>query len=217
MSKTHTWFGTKNDTELIVNWLKNAGATRIGGAQLDFDGVTDGREFPIHFPSIGPVTFWPSKINLPEFGDNSPRATRVIMASLKQQESPHQPLIDVDSSAVAGIKLPDFRDGRYWVTGEIWFPTARLQNVFPELNRICQRLERFLGNQSTVFDNRKGNDRTGFKNQLCMSGVLRKVVALPEAFKLIHDGAFMVDHLTSPAMYRDFRYGLQHAGHEISE
>ena len=62
-----------------------------------------------------------------------------------------------------------------------------------------------------------GDDISEFKNQLRMSGILKKVVALSKAFKLIQSGAFMVDHLTSDSMYLDFRYGLQHDGHEISE
>jgi hypothetical protein len=217
VSKTHTWFGTKNDANLIASWLRDAGATRIGGGALEYDGSTDGREFPIHFPSIGPVEFWPSKISLPACGDNSPRAKRAILTAARQEERPGRPEIDPDKSAVAGLKLPEFRDRRYWVAGEVWFPTARLKETFPELNRICQKLERFLRKHATVYDNRKGEDQSGFAYQLCMSGVIQKVTALPEALELLHGGAFMVDPLTSDKMYKEFRRRLQLSGHEPPE
>ena len=217
MAKTHTWFATNDDMPLIVTWLKEAGAVLINGAGLEYDGVPDGREFPLHFPAIGPVHFWPNKINLPHSGDNSPRAKREILAYCHQKQTPDRPQIDVDRSAVAGIKFPKFRDGRYWVGGQIWFPTSRLHETFPELNRVCQKLERLFGKQRTVYDNRKGEDKSGFASHLCMSGVLQKVVALPDAFKLIQTGGFMVDPLTSERMYKGFRYRLRLSGDEPSE
>jgi hypothetical protein len=205
VAKTQTWFGTNKDADLIVKWLSDAGATLIDGGALESDRKTDGTQFPIHFPSIGPVEYWPTHIKLPDCGGNSPRAKRAILASSRQEQHPGRLEIDVDRSAVAGLKLPEFRDGRYWVGGETWFPTARLHLTFPELYRICQKFERFLGKFSTVFDNRKGDDQAGFTYQLCMSGVLQKVTALPEAFELLKAGAFMVDPLTSEKMYNEFR------------
>jgi len=133
MSKSHTWFGTQNDAELIFTWLRDAGAQQVNGEPLEGEWVADGRELAIHFPSIGPVEFWPEKICVPECGDNSPRAKRAILAAIHQRENPCQPQIDVDRSAVAGLKLPEFRDSRYWVAGHVWFPTSRMQDVFPEL------------------------------------------------------------------------------------
>jgi hypothetical protein len=217
VARNHSWFGTKNDADVIVKWLRDAGATRIGGGALEYDGVTDGREFPIHFPSVGPIEFWPTRIGFPECGDNSPGAKRAILASIRRQEHPGRPEIDVDRSAVAGLKLPELRDGRYWVAGETWFPTARLKETFPELNRICQKLERFLQKYPTVFDNRKGEDRSGFAYQLCTSGVVQKVTAMPEAFELLRRGAFMVVPGTSDNLYREFRRRLQLRGHEAAE
>lgn len=220
MARTHKWFGTANDAGLIVAWLRDAGATRIAGGALDYDGTTDGREFAIHFPSIGPVEFWPDDISVPKygsapkFGDNNPRWKRAILAKIEQERHPEKPQIDPDRSAIAGLRLPEFRDGRYWVAGEIWFPTASLQDTFPQLNRICQRLERFLAKYSTVFDNRKGEDKSGFDYQLCMSGAVLKVVALTEAYELLRGGAFMVDPRASEKYYKDFRRRLQLSGHE---
>lgn len=214
MSKSHTWFATKNDTDLIITWLRNAGARQISGDPLEGEWVPDGRECGIHFPSIGPIEFWSTEIEIPEIGDNSPRAKRAILAAISQRENPGRPEIDVDRSAVAGLKLPELRDSRYWVAGHVWFPTSRLKEVFPELNSICQRFERFLKKHPTVFDNTKGEDRCGFSYHICQSGIIHRVFAMPEAYELLQRGAFMVDYLTSPKTYSDFRRRLQLSGHE---
>jgi hypothetical protein len=214
MAKTFNWFGTGNDARLIVEWLKNAGAVLVGRNSIDISDATNGEELVLHFPSIGPIELWPAEITLPPVGDGSPRAKSTILAAIRQQENPRRAQIDVDKSAVAGLKLPEFRDGRYWVGAQVWFPTALLKQKFPELHRICQRLERFLGKFPTVFDNRKGEDQVGFGYQLCTSGIVQKIVALPEAFELLQNGAFMIGSLTSPYQYAQFRRRLQLSGHE---
>jgi len=214
MSKSHTWFGTQNDAELIINWLRDAGARQLDGQPLEGEWVADGRELAVHFPLIGPVEFWPDEIRLPESGDNSPRAKRAILAKGRQRDNPGRPEIDVDRSAVAGLKLPEFRDSRYWVAGHVWFPTSRLNEVFPELNRACGRFERFLNTHPTVFDNTKGENKSAFHYQICSSEVIRRIFALPEAYALLNKGEFMVDYLASPKQYSEFRRRLQLSGQE---
>jgi len=214
MGKSHTFFATKHDTEIILTWLRDAGARQLTGEPIEVECQPFGREIVCHFPSIGPIEIWPSEITTPSRCDNGPRAKRTILAMLSQRENPGRPEIDVDRSAVAGIKLPEIRNGRYWVAGHIWFPTSKLKEVFPGLNRICGRLERFFRTNPTVFDNTKGEDACGFGDQICASGILHRIVALPEAYALLKEGAFMVDYLTSPRMYTDFRRRLQSSGHE---
>jgi hypothetical protein len=214
VSKSHTWFATKNDAELVIAWLNDAGACQISGETLDAEWKPDGREIVLHFPTIGPVEFWPAKIETPKDGDNSPRAKRAILAKIRQRENPGRPEIDADRSAVGGLKLPEFRDNLYWVAGHVWFATARLNDVFPELGRVCQRFERFLKKHHIVFDNTKGEDKCGFGYQICQAGFVHRIFALPEAFELLQQGAFMVDYLTSPKTYSEFRRRLQLSGHE---
>lgn len=214
MSRSHTWFGTKSDAELIIGWLRDAGARQLNGDSFEGEWVADGRELVVHFPSIGPVELWPDEIGAPECGDNSPRAKREILAMIWQRENPGRPQVDVDRSAVAGLKLPEFRDDRYWVAGHLWFPTSRLKDVFPELNRVCGRFERLLKTHPTVFDNTKGENTSAFGYQICSSGVIQKVFALPEAYALLNQGKFMVDYLASPKTYSEFRRRLQLSGHE---
>jgi hypothetical protein len=214
MSKSHTWFATKYDAETIIAWLRAAGARQLSGEPLDGEWEPDGRGFAVHFPSIGPVEYWPTEICPPECGDNSPRAKRTILAMISQSENRGRPEIDVDRSAVAGLQLPEFRDGRYWVVGHVWFPTSKLKEVFPELDRVRGRFERFLKTHPTVFDNTKGEDKSGFGYQICPRGVVHRIFALPEAYGLLQAGAFMVDYLTYPKTYSDFRRRLQLSGHE---
>jgi hypothetical protein len=208
MSKSHTWFATQSDTALIMRWLRDAGARRLNGDTLDCECEADGSEHGLHFPAIGPVKVLPDRIPIPECGDNSPAAKRAILAAIRQQENPGRPQIDVDHSAVAGIVFPQLRDSRYWQAGHVWFPTSRLKDVFPELNRICGRFERFLEKNPVVFDNRKGENKTVFDYQICRSGVMHRLFALPEAYALLNKGEFMVDYLVSPKQYSEFRRRL---------
>ncbi len=99
MAKSQTWFGTKNDLELIVGWLKVAGATLIDGSPLKFDGAIDGGEFAVHFPAIGSIKFWPTKIRRPELGDNSSRAKRAFLALLNQKKHPGRPEMMMSTTA----------------------------------------------------------------------------------------------------------------------
>lgn len=215
MAKDHEWFATYDDAEIVVGWLRDSGATLLDGSDLPAPSEHPGREVAVHFPNVGPVEFWPAAIRLDDYGEQgTPRWKRACLARLSQERNPGQPQIDVDGSAVAGMRFPEFRDARYWVAGHIWFPTANLKVTFPKLHRICQQLERFLLRFPTVYDNRKGEDQIGFGYQLCMSGALQKVVALPQAHEMLEKGAFMIDSLSSPKSYRLFRRRLQLAGYE---
>lgn len=214
MSKSHTWFGTKRDTDVIISWFREEGGRQHNGDPLDGEWVADGREVLICFPAIGPVKYWPEDIHLPEIGDNSSKAKREILAKVHQREQPEMTQIDVDRSAVAGLKLPEFRDGRYWVAGHIWFPTIKLKEVFPELSRVCRKFERFIKSHPVVFDNSKGENKSVFEHQICSSGILHQIFAFPEAYGLLKRGDFMVDYLTSSQDYAYFRWRLQQSGLE---
>lgn len=208
MATGFKYFATPKDMEIIIDWLRAAGGTRLHGEPLKFDDLADGSLRVVHFPACGPLNFWPPKIELPEVGDNSPRAKRAILAMEKQIANPDISQIDVDHSAVAGLRLPELVNGQYWVAAEAWFPTCRLRQVFPELGKICGKLERFLAKHPTVFDNRKASEESLFPRQLCTGGVIQKITALPEAFELLNGGAYMIDSDASEFVCRQFLYDL---------
>ena len=160
------------------------------------------------------MNYWPEEIRLADYSENSTRWRHAVLAMIDREAEPSKGMIDSDRSAVAGLQLPELRDGRYWVAGKVWFPTSRLQKVFPELWRISQRFERFLRKHPIVLDNTKGRDVGGFGQQICSEGVIHKIVALPEAYDLLKAGAFMVENLVSPTAYDDFRRRLQRLGFE---
>jgi hypothetical protein len=213
MAQSHTWFATGTDAKAIIEWLREAGAVALGTQLPAGDSPADGRELILHFPSIGPLEHWPDKIRLTDYPESSARWRQAVITSIHQRERPGVRQVDADSSAVGGLRMPELRDGQHWVSGCLWFPGSRLRETFPELGRICQRFERWVRHFPTVFDNTKGGDTSRFGYQLCMSGVVQRVVALPEAHALLEGGAFMVDHMTSPKCYGDFRRRLQLSGH----
>lgn len=213
MAQTHTWFATNLDAKLIVAWLRDAGAVASGTQLPEGDWPADGREFILHFPSIGPIEFWPDEIRLSDYPESSKRWRQAVITAIHQRERPDVRQVDADRSAVVGLRVPELRDGQHWVSGCVWFPGSRLRDTFPELSRICQRFERWVRRFPTVFKHPKDEDVARFDYQLCMSGVVQRVVALPEAHALLEGGAFMVDHMTSPKCYGDFRRRLQLSGH----
>jgi hypothetical protein len=119
MAKSHKWFGTMADTGLVIDWLDAAGARLISGEPLCRDWDPDGNEIVLHFPRIGEVNFWPDRIRLTDLKENSPRWRRAVLAWMARREAPDARQVDVDCSAVAGLRLPEFRDSRYWVAGEV--------------------------------------------------------------------------------------------------
>ncbi len=213
MAQTHAWFATATDTKLIVDWLREAGAVGHGSQLPDRDCPTDGREIVLHFPAIGSVEFWPQEIRLSDYPENSARWRQAVITSAKQRERPGIRHLDADRSATAGLRLPEFRDDQFWVSGCLWFPGSNLRATFPELLRVCQRFERWLRRFPTVFNNTEGEDASPFAYQLCTSGIMQRIVALPEAHALLRRTAFMVDHTASQKTYADFRRKLQLAGY----
>jgi len=213
MAQRHTWFATSIDAEMVVAWLREAGAVASNTELPDNDIPADGREFILHFPTVGPLEYWPNEIRLSDYPASSARWRQAVITKVHQRERPGVRQVDADRSAAAGLRVPELRDGQHWVSGCVWFPGSRLRDTFPELLRLCQRFERWVRRFPTVFDNAKGENTSRFGYQLCMSGSVQRVVALPEAHTLLEHGAFMVDHMTSPKCYSDFRRRLQLSGH----
>jgi hypothetical protein len=65
----------------------------------------------------------------------------------------------------------------------------------------------------TVFDSTKNEDKRQFGYQLCMGGIMQRVVALNEAYALLKQGEFMIGNLVSPKTYQGFKRQLQLSGH----
>jgi hypothetical protein len=210
MAQTHTWFATADDLKLILAWLREAQAEIVGVSSFPTELPADGRELVLHFPSIGPLEFWPDKIDPREYPENSRRWRQAVL--LRDREQPHRRQVDADRSAAAGLLLPELRDGRFWVSGCLWFPGSKLRQTFPDLLRLCSRFERWIRKFPTVFDNTKGEDRGPYSGQLCMGGIIQRVIALPAAATLLQQGAFMVEYMTSPRCYSDFKRHLELTG-----
>jgi hypothetical protein len=138
MAQSHTWFATDQDVKLILAWLQEAGALFVGSSIADIDRLDTGRKYILHFPSIGPIEYWPDEIQLDNYRENSPEWRKAVLISHHIKESPNVRQVNADRSACAGFQLPEWRDEKFWVAGEVWFPGSRLRDSFPELARICQ-------------------------------------------------------------------------------
>ena len=213
MAQRQTWFATNADAELIKSWLREAGAIGANDYSSDAGISTQSRELLLHFPQIGPIEYWPDEIRPSDYEEGTDRWRKAIIADNLKRQSPGCRLVDCDRSAVAGLRLPELRDGMFLVSGCLSFPGSRLLETFPELARICQRFERFVRGFKTVYIHPKRESKGVFDYQLCMTSIAQRVVALPEAYALLAKGAFMIDHETSPENYRNFRRRLQLSGH----
>lgn len=213
MAQTHTWFATAADAKLIVSWLREAGAVGNNAPLPEGDCPADGREFILHFPAIGPIEYWPAEIDLSNYPEGSTRWRHATIATIQQRSHPGVPQVDADRSAVAGLRLPELRDGQHWISGCVWFPGSRLRETFPGLAVVCRRFERWIRSYPAVFNNTKPHDPSPFAYQLCMTGIVQQTVALPEAHALLEKGSFMVEHNVTPRIYAEFRRRLQLAGY----
>ena len=113
MAQTHTWFATNTDAKLIVAWLRASGAVASGTQLPEGDFPADGRELICHFPSIGPLQFWPDKIQLSDYPESSTRWRQAVITTVRQRERPGIQQVDADRSAVAGLRMPELRDGQH--------------------------------------------------------------------------------------------------------
>ncbi|MBL9091572.1 MAG: hypothetical protein JNL96_10130 [Planctomycetaceae bacterium] len=197
MATSHTFFATDKDWPLIVDWLIDAGAQSVDQALTIARIPANGSEFVLYFPAIGAPEFWPDQICLNEYEENTTRWRQALLTKIETEKRPQRRMIDPQKSPAAGLKTPCLRDGQYWVSGCLWFPTSNLKKVFPELAKVCGRFERWIRKFPTVFDNRKSDNRSTFDRQICRSGVVKCVTALPDAYSLLNDGMCMVDYMTS--------------------
>jgi hypothetical protein len=204
MAQAHTWFATSDDLPLILNWLCEAGATLADSSVPITELHSDGSERVLYFPSLGPIEYWPASISLTDYTNNSPQWRDAVLPRIRQEEEPQLRLVNPAKTPSAGLKLPSLRDGNYWVSGCLWFPTSNLKTTFPELHKTCQRFERWVRKFPAVFDNRKGESSTKYHNQLGHSGLVHCINALPGALKLLDEGAYMLDYMTSPKCCADF-------------
>jgi hypothetical protein len=215
MAKAHYWFGTEKDNPLVLEWLKAAGAIP---RNTSFEAVdyTKDKEIVLHFPAIGPIEYWPQTIHLSGYDGSTPRWKSAAIASIAQQEHPERRQVDADHSAIAGLALPYKKNELFWTTGECWFPTTNLGKAYPELNRICGRFGRWLSKHELIYDY-KGKELFnpfGYNLAGC-EGFVRKVYALPDAYQMLVDGAFMVDRIISAKRLHEFVRSLELRGIDL--
>lgn len=198
MATAHTFLATDEDLPLILEWLKDAGAVPVA-QELDIaDFGATGHEIALYFPAIGNLNFWENPIEVNKFANNSAGWLNALLTKLKQEEEPAKKMVDPNRTPSAGLRLPELRDNRYWVSGEVWFPTINLRKKFPDLAKICGRFERWIRKFPCVFDNRKGTAEYHlFPNQIAQAGIVKCINALPHAYTLLADGHKMFDYMVS--------------------
>lgn len=205
MATAHTFLATDKDLPLILDWLKDAGAVPVADGLNVTDFGATGHRIALYFPEIGNLYLWENRISLSEFPENSAEWLDAFLTKMKQDEEPERPWVDPNRTPSAGLKLPELRDDRYWVSGELWFPTINLGKKFPELAKICGRFERWIRKFPCVFDNRKHPDKYLFPNQIAQADIVKCINALPHAFELLEGGHKMFDYMVSPGRMEDWK------------
>ena len=215
MAKTHYWFGTEKDNALILDWLQKNGAVPVGitWSEIAFDRR---RDVILHYPEIGPIEYWPDKIDLSGY-QGTPRFKSAAIARIRQEEHPRSRQIDGERSATVLLLVPHKMRGAFWTTGELHFTAANMAKTFPELNRINSRFERWLRSNEIVYDNTGRGTFSPFSYNLAgIDGFVKKVFALPEAYQLLQQGAFMADRNTSEGVLDRFVRALELRGVDVA-
>ncbi|MBK9163101.1 MAG: hypothetical protein IPM21_04190 [Acidobacteria bacterium] len=197
MATAHTFLATDEDLPLVLNWLRDAGAVPVAdGLEVTEFGAT-GHEIAFYFPAIGKIEYYPSKIDISQYPENSATWLQAFLCRLRQENDQDRKIVDSNKTPSAGLKLPDLREDRFWVTGEVWFPTVNLRKTFPELAKICGRFERWIRKFPCVFDNRTSDRKNLYPNQLAQADIVKCINALPHAHSLLENGHHVFDHMVS--------------------
>ena len=216
MATSHHWFGADADNQLVMNWLRANGAVPLN-ASFDSIDYRTASELVLHFPVAGPVVYWPKAIDLSDYEGNGPRFKAATLARIAQKECPDRLQIDADRSAVAGLAMPYRKEGLCWASGGLWFPTPNLRKTFPELGRICDRFERWLRNYPLVYDGTGKEPLNLFEQNLAgIEGFAKKTYALPDAYRMLLDGACMVDRIISAKSFQEFLRRLELRGRRLA-
>lgn len=197
MATAHTFLATDEDLPVVLNWLRDAGAVPVAdGLEVTDFGAT-GHEIALYFPAIGKIEYYPNKIDISPYPENSATWLQAFLNRIRHDKDPEKKIVDSNKTPSAGLKLPDLREDRFWVTGELWFPTINLRKTFPELAKICGRFERWIRKFPCVFDNRTNERINQYPNQLAQADIVKCINALPHAHSLLEDGHYVFDYMVS--------------------
>jgi hypothetical protein len=205
MATAHTFLATDEDLPLILDWLKNAGAVPVANGLDVTDFGATGHKIALYFPAIGSLHFWKNPIAVDEFPENSAEWLNALLTKIKQEEEPERKRVDPNKTPSAGLHLPELREDRYWVSGELWFPTINLRKKFPDLGKICGRFERWIRKYPCVFDNRKGKFDGPFVDQIAQASIVKCINALPSAFELLRNGHHMLDYMVNDKSFERWK------------
>lgn len=198
MGTSHTWFATDKDLPHLLQWLVDAGAAAVDSTQSLSDFQADGSERVLYFPALGSVEYLSSPIKLSDYSENSHEWRSAALIKSRESDTGSRRMVNAVKTPAAGLQLPQWRDQNYWIAGSLWFPTPNLKNTYPDLFKICQRFERWIKKFPVVFDNRIGKKPTKYHSQICDSQVIQCIYAFSDAYRLLEEGAYMIDYLTSP-------------------
>ncbi|MEQ1922671.1 MAG: hypothetical protein ABL952_09195 [Pyrinomonadaceae bacterium] len=205
MATAHTFLANDEDLPLILNWLKDAGAVPVAhGLDVTDFGAT-GHELVLYFPAIGQVNFHADPANMSEYQENSSNWLQALWTRIKQEEQPGRKFVDTNKTPAAGLRLPALKDDKYWVSGELWFPTINLRKIFPELGKICGRFERWIRKYPCVFDNRNGKYNGEFVGQIAQAEIVKCINALPSAYQLLQNGHHMRDYMVNDKSFERWK------------
>jgi hypothetical protein len=212
MSHAHLFLATPTDYQVLADWLREHGAVATNGNYLQPD-YSSSQGLTIHFPQFGPISLWPDMIDGTEYPGGSPRWKLAMLARIRQQAEPARKLIDVDNSPVALLKIPHKRNGQLWTTGELEFPTSKLRERFPGLEKYNSQFQRWLRSFPLVFDNTVKPPRNEFLPRLGgMGSFLTRLYSLPEAAQSLAAGQCFVHHLISDLSFERYLHEVELRG-----
>jgi hypothetical protein len=212
MAKTHYWFGTDRDNPTIFDWLYSNGAVVLDETFSSADYLS-AKSFTLHFPAVGPLVFWPETIDVVQYREGSSKWKAAMLARLSQKENPGRRIIDTDQSPMALIFVPYKKNQRFWTTGELHFKGTNLKESFPELNKLNTQFERWLRKHELIYNWAGRELFSPFDYNLGVTeGVVRKIFALPDAYKLLQSGNIMIDYHMNDFPFEKFLKKLRLRG-----
>ncbi len=207
MATSHELLALPDDFAALLDWLTSRGATAVGRHPQAGSLV-------LHFPNLGPLTFWSSG-TVGQYAENSLEWKAAVIAQIHGETDP-VPHVNQLTSPVAGAVAPKYDERGFWWSSSVWFATPRLRRVFPELARLNGQLERWLAKNQLVFDNTKREQWKPLGEQLGgFDGIIHKVHALPCAQAYLASGGTFVSYGTSDKVLSEFLRRRELAGNPV--
>ncbi len=210
MSQRSAFLATAQDFQIILDIIISLGAKTLNGSEISLDYLHQSRDITLYFPQYGHLNFWPEKIDLTDYPENSERWRTAVLVEADQTTHSGKKRIDSDASPIASLVIPRFEKNIYWTSGAIGFQGRNIKQNLPEFYKVVGKINHRLSKFELVYSSKTKENK--FPNQICLTGIYQKLHALPHAYSHLKNGGIFADYYCSEMEIQKFLNNLNIPG-----